>query len=252
VRGGRLLRLLAGAALTGAPVLAACSGGIDVPLAATTSTTPDTAPTTTEALDVGQPLVVAEQGLISFPDPYDRGQSLGGYGVVLENPNPGLLAASVHITTRILNAAGAELLVDNALLNGIMPGTRMAVGRTLVEPIAGPTQLDIKVDVGGWIPPAVGTGDLKATEAVTEPEPNGGAVTRFAVQSSAASEEDGVDVAALYRAADGHLLAVETTAIDQLPPGQVVVGQIRLLAPIPGLASTEVLVGRGFSAQTTG
>jgi hypothetical protein len=201
---------------------------------------------------VGQPLVVVEQGLVSFPDPYDRGQTLGGYGVVLENPNPGLLAASVHVTTRILNAAGTELLVDNSLLNGIMPGRRMAVGRTLVEPIVGPTQLDVRVEVGGWIAPAPGTGELTATEATTEPEPNGGAVTRFAVQSSAATEEDGVDIAALYRAADGHLLAVETTSVDQLPPGQVVVGQIRLLAPIPGLTTTDVLVGRGFSAQSTG
>lgn len=249
--GGRLRRLLAAAVLAGTPALAACSDGIKPPDAAT-STTSAPAATTTTAPEVGLPLVIAEQGLISFPDPYDKGQTLGGYGVVLENPNPGLLAASVHVTTRILNAAGVELLVDNALLNGIMPGTRMAVGRTLVEPIVGPTQLDIHVDVGGWIVPAVGTGDIKATEAVTEPEPNGGAVTRFAVQSSAATEEDGVDVAALYRAADGRLLAVETTSIDQLPPGQVVVGQIRLLAPIPGLASTDVLVGRGFSAQSTG
>lgn len=248
--GGRLRRLLAGVALLGAAVLTACSNGSDRP-SPTTSPAPTVAPSTTAA-EVGQPLVVVEQGLVSFPDPYDKGQTLGGYGVVLENPNPGLLAASVRVTTRILDAAGAELLVDSSLLNGIMPARRMAVGRTLVEPIVGPTQLDIRVEVGGWITPAPGTGDLKATEAETVPEPNGGAVTRFAVQSSAAGEEDGVDIAALYRAADGRLLAVETTSLDQLPPGQVVVGQIRLLAPIPGLASTDVLVGRGFSAQSTG
>ena len=198
------------------------------------------------------PLVVTEQGLVSFPDPYLRGQSLGGYGVVLQNPNPELLAAGVRVTTRVLDAAGTELLVDNALLNGIMPGQRMAVGRTLVESVTGPTRLDITVDVSAWIAPATGVGELRATEAITQPEPNGGAVTRFAVQSASAGGEDGVDVAALYRGTDGVLLAVETTALDQLPPGQIVVGQIRLLAPIPGLVSTEVLVGRGLSAQITG
>ena len=128
----------------------------------------------------------------------------------------------------------------------------MAVGRTLVEPIVGPTQLDVQVEVGGWLTPAAGLGDLKATQALTQPELNGGAVTHFAVQSNALGDEDGVDVAALYRAADGHLLAVETTSIDRLAPGETVVGQIRLLAPIPGLATTEVLVGRGFAAQTVG
>ncbi len=248
----RRRRLLVAVALVGALfVAAACSDGIDVPLPPTTTISPDLV-TTTEAPTVGEPLEIVEQGLVSFPDPYVRGQTLGGYGVVLHNPNPGLLAAGVHVTTRILDAQGNPLLVDNALLNGVMPGQRMAVGRTLVEPIVGPTRLDVQVEVGGWLTPAAGLGDLKATQALTQPELNGGAVTHFAVQSNAAGDEDGVDVAALYRAADGHLLAVETTSIDRLAPGETVVGQIRLLAPIPGLASTEVLVGRGFAAQTVG
>lgn len=238
------------AALAAAALLGACSNGLDLPIPTTSSTVPTTA--TTAPQTTGVPLVVAEQGLVSFPDPYLRGESLGGYGVVLENPNPDLLAAGVRVTTRILDAAGNELLVDNALLNGIMPGQRMAVGRTLVESIASPTQLDISVDVSAWLPPAAGVGKLEATEAITQPEPNGGAVTRFAVRSASSGGEDGVDVAALYRGADGALLAVETTTVDQLPPGQIVVGQIRLLAPIPGLAATEVLVGRGLSAQLAG
>ena len=249
----RKRRPLVAVALAGALVVtAACSDGIDVPLPPTTTISPDLLTTTTVAPTVGEPLQVVEQGVVSFPDPYVRGQTLGGYGVVLQNPNADLLAAGVHVTTRILDAQGKQLLVDNALLNGVMPGQRMAVGRTLVEPIVAPTQLDIQVEVGGWLTPAAGLGDLKATEALTQPELNGGAVTHFAVQSNAQGDEDGVDVAALYRAADGHLLAVETTSIDRLAPGETVVGQIRLLAPIPGLASTEVLVGRGFAAQTVG
>lgn len=244
----RLAVALAGALLVGA----ACSDGIEIPTPSTTAVSPDLTTTSSTAPTVGEPLQVVDQGLVSFPDPYVIGQTLGGYGVVLYNPNPGLLAAGVHVTTRILDAQGTQLLVDNALLNGVMPGQRMAVGRTLVEPIAGPTQLDVQVEVGGWLTPAQGLGDLKLTQATTEPELNGGAVTRFAVQSNATSTEDGVDVAALYRAADGRLLAVETTSIVSLAPGTTVVGRIRLLAPIPGLASTEVLVGRGFAAQTVG
>jgi hypothetical protein len=249
----RLRRLVVAVALLAAMVAgAACSGGLDVPQPPPTSEAPTTSTSVFGTAAEGVPLQVAEQGLISFPDPYDKGQSLGGYGVVLRNPNPDLLAAGIHVTTRILDAAGTELLVDSSLLNGIMPGQAMAVGRTLVEPIVAPTQLDIRVEVSAWLPPAPGVGALRATQALTEPEAGGGAVTHFAIQSSASTEEDGVDVAALYRAADGHLLAVEMTAIDQLDPGANAVGQIRLLSPIPGLATTEVLVGRGLSAQITG
>jgi hypothetical protein len=232
---------------------AACSGGSGGSDGPTTTRPFSRAiTTTTEPPLVGQPLVVAEQGVTSFPDPYDRSQSLGGYGVVLLNPNPDLLAAGVHVTTHLLDAAGTELLVDNALLNGVMPGQRMAVGRTLIEPIATPTQLTVTVEVSAWLRPADPTGSLTAQEAVTEPEPFGGAVTRFAVHSAWPTNEEGVDVTAVYRAADGRVLAAESTTLEELPPGAVVLSQIRLLSPIPGLASTEVLVGRGFAAQTVG
>jgi hypothetical protein len=248
---GRPLRLLAALAVLLATAAACSGGGIDVPEPSSTTSAPSASTSTTAAPDA-LPLQVAEQGVTSFPDPYTKGQNLGGYGVVLINPNPALLAAGVHVTTRILDPAGTELLVDSSLLNGVMPGQRMAVGRTLVEPISNPTQLDIHIEVSAWLPPAPGLGALTATQALTEPEQFGGAVTHFAVQSSSPREEDGVDVAAIYRAADGHVLAAETTTIDALNPGETVVGQIRLLSPIPGLATTEVLVGRGLSAQITG
>jgi hypothetical protein len=244
------VRALAAALLV---AVAACSGGgLDVPRPSTTA--PDATSTTATTADLaeGQALQIVEQGVISFPDPNASGQTLGGYGVVLRNPNQGLLASSVHVTTRILDTAGNQLLVDSALLNGIMPGQEMAVGRTIVEPIANPAQLDVQVQVGDWLEPSPNLGTLSATQALTEPEPYGGAATHFALQSAAAAEEDGVDVAAVYRGVDGRVLMVETTSIDTLPPGQTVVGQIRLVAPIPGLATTEVLVGRGLSAQTTG
>jgi hypothetical protein len=251
---GRPLRLLAAVAAPAVllATVAACSGGGSGRPDPSSTTSATAASTSTVSVPESDSLQVVEQGVTSFPDPYTRGQNLGGYGVVLLNPNPGLLAAGVHVTTRILDTAGTELLVDNALLNGVMPGQRMAVGRTLVEPIANPTQLDIHIEVSAWLPPAPGLGALTATEALTEPEQFGGAVTHFAVQSTSANEEDGVDVAAVYRAADGHILAAETTSIDALNPGETVVGQIRLLSPIPGLATTEVLVGRGLSAQITG
>jgi hypothetical protein len=157
----------------------------------------------------------------------------------------------VHVRTRVLDAAGTELLVDNALLNGIMPGQRMAVGRTIIEPITGPTQLEVTTEVGAWLVPA-GTGTFVVESAVTEPEPFGGSVTRFAIRSDWSLDEEGLDVTAVYRGADGGVLAAESTTIDSLPAGSVALSEIRLLAPIPGLASTELLVGRGFSAQTEG
>ena len=61
-----------------------------------------------------------------------------------------------------------------------------------------------------------------------------------------------MDVTAVYRAADGRILGAESTSLATCPLGEPVAGQIRLLSPIPDLATTEVFVGRGFAALTTG
>lgn len=242
------------ATLVLASLALACSGGDDggdagPTTTAATSTT--SSPTTTAPPLTGDPLVLAEQGVSSFPDPFDPTATLGGYGVVLQNPNPDVMATGVHVVTRIFDDAGTELLVDSALLNAVLPGQRMAVGRTLIEPIDGPTRLEVAVEVSAWLLPASTEGRLVAEGVVTEPEEAGGSVTRFTVRSTWPDAEDGVDVTAVYRAADGRILAAEYTTLV-VPVGEPVAGQIRLLSPIPDLATTEVFVGRGFAALTIG
>ena len=216
--------------------------------AVTTVTTEAT--TTTKPLE-GKPLVVAEQGVSSFPDPVDPTATLGGYGVVLHNPDAALMATGVRVVTRILDPAGAELLVDSALLNGILPGQRMAVGRTVIEPIEDPTTLEVKVEVTAWLPPASTEGRLISGGVVTEPEEAGGSVTRFRLRSSWPEVEQGVDVTAVYRAADGRILGAESISVD-IPVKETIEARIRLLSPIPDLARTDVFVGRGFAALTIG
>ncbi|MEX2292198.1 MAG: hypothetical protein WD691_00300 [Acidimicrobiales bacterium] len=245
------------ATLVAALTAAGCSGGGVASLAeqarAAATTQPPAATTTTTALiRTGEPLEIREQGVSSFPDPFDRGATLGGYGVVLHNPNPDVIAAGVRVVTRVLNSLGEELVVDSTLLNGVMPGQSMALGRTLIEPIEDPTQLDVSVEVSAWLEPFSTTGNLEATDIITEPEANGGAVTRFTVRSTWPESEEGVDVTAIYRALDGRILGAESTTLPLVPPAGEVLGQIRLLSPIPELASTEVFVGRGLAAQTTG
>ena len=236
----------------------ACSGGGDGRSADSPSettdpvTAPSSASTTTLPPISGDPLVVVEQGVSSFPDPIDTTATLGGYGVVLENPNPDVMATGVRVVTRILDDAGTELLVDSALLNAVLPGQRMAVGRTLIEPIDEPTRLDVAVEVSAWLLPASPDGRLVADDVVTEPEEAGGSVTRFTVHSTWPEAEDGVDVTAVYRAADGRILSAESTTLTSVPFDEPVDGKIRLLSPIPDLATTEVFVGRGFAALTTG
>lgn len=246
------------AAAVAALVLTACSGGdgtsdegaddADSSAQVVVSTTTST----TEAPLTGEPLVITEQGVSSFPDPYDRTATLGGYGVILHNPNPEVMASGVRVVTRVLNPDGTELLVDSTLLNAVMPGQRMALGRTLIEPIENPTQLQVLVEVGAWLRPASTDGLLTADGVVTEPEANGGAVTRFVVRSTWPEIEEGVDVTAIYRAADGRILGAESTTLASVRPSGETPGQIRLLSPIPDLATTEVFVGRGLAAQTVG
>lgn len=249
------MRLVA-AAVGAALLVTGCSGGGDGDGSADASTTVSRevveTTSTTEAPLTGQPLVVVEQGVSSFPDPFDLTTTLGGYGVILQNPNLDVMATGVRVTTRILDPEGTELLVDNTLLNGVMPKQRMALGRTLIEPIAKPTQLVVTVEVTAWLKPASLEGTLIAEGVVTEPEENGGAVTRFTVRSTWPEPEDGVDVTAIYRAADGRILGAESTTLAAVPVRGSVPGQIRLLSPIPDLATTEVFVGRGIAAQTTG
>lgn len=246
-----------GAVVGAAMLMTGCSGGGLDDIGASTSTTAprealETTTSTTEPPLTGQPLVVAEQGVSSFPDPFDLTATLGGYGVILQNPNPDVMATGVRVTTRILDPDGTELLVDNTLLNAVMPNQRMALGRTLIEPIEEPTQLDVRVEVTAWLEPAFDEGTLIAEGVVTEPEENGGAVTRFTVRSTWPEPEDGVDVTAIYRAADGRILGAESITLPAVPVRGSVPGQIRLLSPIPDLATTEVFVGRGINAQTTG
>jgi hypothetical protein len=122
----------------------------------------------------------------------------------------------------------------------------------LIEPIEGPTRLEVTVEVSAWLAPAHTEGTLVAEGVVTEPEEAGGSVTRFTVRSTWPEAEDGVDVTAVYRAADGRILGAESASLSLVPVGESVAGQIRLLSPIPDLATTEVFVGRGFAALTLG
>jgi hypothetical protein len=247
--------LVAGLAVSGcsddAPSDAAAPGDGSTSTEVTTTTAPTTTTATVAERSV-RPLQIVEQGLSTFPDPIDPSRELGGYGVVLANPNPDVMAAGVRVVTRVLDGAGAELLSDSALLNGILPGAQMAVGRTLIEPIEGATSLTVELEVSAWLAPASSDGRLVAEDVVTEPEEAGGSVTRFTVRSTWPEEEDGVDVTAVYRAADGRILSAESTSVAVVPADDTVASQIRLLTPIPDLATTEVFVGRGFDALTIG
>ena len=234
---------------------AGCSSGSSPGAAPSPTTRGSDAPsttTTTVAPLTGEPLVVTEQGVSSFPDPFDPTATLGGYGVVLQNPNAKVMATGVRVVTRVLDADGTELLEDSALVNAILPGQRMAVGRTLIEPIDDPTQLEVVVEVSEWLLPASTDGRLEAVDVVTEAVPDGGSVTTFAVRSTWPEEEEGVDATALYRGADGQILGAESTTIARVPTDEPVTVQIPLLSPIPDLATTEVFVGRGFAALTVG
>lgn len=254
---GLLAAVTTTAVMTASATMTACAGGGGssgpTPSDRLDAAAPARSTTTTSGIELtGSPLIVAEQGVSSFPDPFDRSATLGGYGVILMNPNPDRLASGVRVITHILDSSGTELLVDRVLVNGVMPGQRMALGRTLIEPIVDPARLTVEVQVSGWLEARPTEGGLIAQDVTTEPEPDGGAITRFNVASTWPEPEEGVDVTAVYRAADGRILSAETTTLPLVPPTGLTPGQIRLLSPIPDLASTEVFVGRGLAAQTSG
>src|SRR3546814_8328952 len=106
--------VLAPAVIALLAVTAACSGsddggseGTEGPRRSTTTVAPSS--TTTEAPLSGAPLVVAQQGVSTFPDPFDQTATLGGYAVVLQNPNPDVMATAVHVRTRRSEEHTSEL-----------------------------------------------------------------------------------------------------------------------------------------------
>jgi hypothetical protein len=121
-----------------------------------------------------------------------------------------------------------------------------------VEPIEQPERLEVELDVAAWLVPRDADGGVVAAEAVTTDDEAGGLVTEFEVWSAWPADEEGVDVTALYRGDDGRILGAEMTTLDRVPAGGSARGSIRVLAPIPDLATTEVLVSRGFAAHTSG
>jgi hypothetical protein len=249
-------------ALLALPLAVACSTGDGgsfpaqpAPVETTTTTTSppldDAAGSEPEPEPTGA-VVAVDYGFSLFPDPVDPDDQLGAFGVVVENTDEDLLATGVLVTVRLLDDAGAEVVSDTSLLNGLQPGARLAVGRMLVEPVERIASLDVVIEVAAWLVPADREGAVVAAEVTTEPNDGGGLTTAFEVWSTRPDDEEGVDVAAVYRDADGRLLGVEMGTIDLVPAGGSAEGAIRLLAPIPDLAVTDVLVGRGFAAHTSG
>jgi hypothetical protein len=246
------------AALLAVVLVAACSGDDDAAppdtttRRQTTTTVPPTTTTTSEQELAGFPVEVVEQGFSVFPDPVDPDATLGGFGVVVRNPNPHVLASGVTVTARLVDAAGTVLASDTTLLNGVQPRARMAVGRTLIEPIEDPARLEVEVDVSAWLEPVQRRRAMVARQVRTQPTDGGGLLTTFQVRSRWPRDEEGVDVAAVFRAADGRILGAEMTTLEKVPAGGTTRGEIPLLAPLPDLHRTDVLVGRGFAAHTSG
>ena len=127
-------------------------GGDDARSAATVAETTSTtaASTTTTVALQGMPLVIAEQGVSTFPDLADPQATLGGYGVVILNPDPALMATGVRVVTRILDPDGAELLVVRRpgggellvpFVQAIVPTVDVVAGHLVVDPPEGLLEL---------------------------------------------------------------------------------------------------------------
>jgi hypothetical protein len=246
------------ATLLAVVLVAACSGDGDAaapetrPRRPSTTTAPPRTTTTVDQELAGYPVEVVEQGFSVFPDPVDPDATLGGFGVVVRNPNPHVVASGVTVTARLVDAAGTVLVADTTLLNGVQPRARMAVGRTLIEPIEDPQRLEVEIEVSAWLEPVHRRKAMVARQVRTEPTDGGGLLTTFEVRSRWPRDEEGVDVAAVFRAADGRILGAEMTTLANVPAGGSVRGEIPLLAPLPDLDRTDVHVGRGFAAHTSG
>ena len=200
----------------------------------------------------GEPLVVAEQGVSTFPDLVDPQANLGGYGVVIENPNPDLMATGVRVVTRILDRRRRRAA-----------GRQHPAQRHPPRPADGGRPHADRADRGAHQPRGDGRGHRLAPAGVDRRtagrrgrrhRARGGRRVRHPLHGPLHLARRSRTAWTSPRSTGPRTAASSAPSRPRstCPSANPSTASIRLLSPIPDLARTEVFVGRGFAALTIG
>jgi hypothetical protein len=118
------------------------------------------------AAEAARPVEVVAFGFDVLPGGDDRWAT--NQAVVVQNPNPDLMAIDVRVVVRLYDADGELLATDDQTLVDIWPGTAGALSGVVDAP--GAVRMEVDADAGRWEPAEGPLGlDVGPIERVPEP-----------------------------------------------------------------------------------
>lgn len=194
-------------------------------------------------------LTVADKGVTIVEDRFDPERREGTFAVIIDNPHTDWLAQGVQIDVRLLDAAGTEVGADNAFVEIVLPGQKVAVGALFFDaPTTEVVDLAVTLDVARWRESGPFDGGFTVGEVITEEAEFSGVKTTFPLRSDFAEPLTDTGVTAVYRGPDGRIVGGSDTFVDLLEPGIDTPVEITLLANIAldQITATEIYPAAGF------
>lgn len=196
-------------------------------------------------------LAVTDKGVTIVEDRFDPARREGTFAAIIENPNPDWLAQGVQVDVQFIDETGAPVGGDNAFVELVLPGQRVAVASLFFDaPTVPVVDVAVSVDVARWEETSPIEGGFTTSEVVTEAAEFSGVKTTFLLRSSFDEPLTDVGVTAVYRNAFGVIVGGYDTFVDRLEPGVDTPAEIALLAniPIDQIAGTELFPTASFGS----
>ena len=200
-------------------------------------------------------LTVADKGVTVVEDRFDPAKREGTFAAIIDNPNPDWLAQGVQVDVQFLDEGGNPVGSDNAFVEIVLPGQRVAVSGLFFDaPTVPVVDLTVAIDVARWRETSAGDGEFTTHDVVTAPAEFSGVKTTFVLQSSFPRPLTDVGVTAVYRGVFGQIVGGYDTFIDHVEPNVDTPAEIAMLAniPIEQITGTELYpsASSGFVADS--
>lgn len=194
-------------------------------------------------------LAVADKGVSIVEDRFDPARREGTFAAVVVNPNTDWLAQGVQVDVQFIGEDGAPVAGDNAFIELVLPGQRVAVAALFFDaPTVPVVDMAVSLDVARWQQVDEVEGGFATSEVVTSEAEYSGVRTTFLLRSEFPEALTDVGVTAVYRNEAGFIIGGADTFVDRLDPGVDAPLEIALLAniPIEQVAATELYPSASF------
>lgn len=194
-------------------------------------------------------LSVADKGVSIVEDRFDPARREGTFAVVVVNPNTDWLAQGIQLDVQFIGQDGAPVAGDNAFIELVLPGQRVAVAALFFDaPTAPVVDMTVSLDVARWQQVDEVEGGFATSEVTTSEAEYSGVRTTFLLRSEFPEALTDVGVTAVYRNEAGFIIGGADTFVDRLEPGTDTPLEIALLAniPIEQVAATELYPAASF------